>query len=248
MKATYRDWLESLEPKLAPGTVNTQIKRAEKVEQCYGDLDEHFDKDRLQAVVADLKYSAQDGRAKKPNPSKIRINGDTRSGLQSYRHSTERYCKFRRELMTDGDAESSAEERNEVGDPTETRSQLIGLERDLQAALRGELGQLEDGLEVDDGGAERSVASGFIDITARDARGLIVVIELKTGTARRNDVAQVLSYMGDVAEEEPGEDVRGILIAGDFDKKAKAAARVVPSLSLRAYSVRFKFRTVGTST
>lgn len=248
MKATYKDWLEHLEPKLAPGTIHAQIIRAEKVEQYYGDLDEHFDKDRLRGVVADLKYSAQDGRLNKPNPSKIPINGDTRSGLASYRHSTERYCTFRRELMADGDAESLADDRKEVGDPTETRGQFIGLERDLQAALRGEIGQLEDGLEVDDGGAERSVESGFIDITARDARGSLVVIELKTGTARRNDVAQVLSYMGDVSEEEPGEDVRGILVAGDFDKKAKAAARVVPSLSLQAYSVRFKFLTVGTST
>ena len=248
MKATYKNWLERLEPKLAAGTVHAQINRAEKVEQCYGDLDEHFDRDRLRAVVADLQYSAQDGRLNKPNPSKIPINGDTRSMLAAYRHSTERYCKFRRELMRDGEAESPVDERNEAGDSTETRGQLIGLERDLQAALRGAIGQLEDGLEVDDGGAERSVASGFIDITAKDARGSIVVIELKTGTARRNDIAQVLSYMGDVSEEEPGEDVRGVLVAGDFDRKAKAAARVVPSLSLRAYSVRFEFLTVGTST
>ena len=70
------------------------------------------------------------------------------------------------------------------------------------------------------------------------------MIELKAGTARRNDVGQVLSYMGDVSEEEPGEDVRGILVAGDFDKKARAAARVVPSLSLRAYSVCFSFSKV----
>lgn len=54
-------------------------------------------------------------------------------------------------------------------------------------------------------------------------------------------MAQVLSYMGDVAEEEPDAVVRGILVAGDFDKKARAAARVVPALSLRAYRVSFEF-------
>jgi hypothetical protein len=47
--------------------------------------------------------------------------------------------------------------------------------------------------------------------------------------------------MGDiVAEEETGK-VRGILVASSFDAKAKAAARVVPNLILRRYSVRFLF-------
>jgi hypothetical protein len=47
--------------------------------------------------------------------------------------------------------------------------------------------------------------------------------------------------MGDVAAEEEAATVRGILVASDFDAKAKAAARVVPSLILRKYSVRFLF-------
>ena len=69
----------------------------------------------------------------------------------------------------------------------------------------------------------------------------MVVIELKTGTARQKAVAQILSYMGDLAEEESTLAVRGILVAGDFDKKARAAARMVPNLSLRKYSLHFKF-------
>ena len=67
------------------------------------------------------------------------------------------------------------------------------------------------------------------------------MIELKTGTAGRNAVGQILSYMGDVAAEE-GKRVRGILVAGDFDKRARAAARIVPSLALRTFRVRFEFR------
>ena len=100
--------------------------------------------------------------------------------------------------------------------------------------------QLEPGLEITDGGAERSVASGFIDITAKAPDGTVVVIELKAGTARREAIGQVLSYMGDVNDEEPGK-VRGILVAGDFDDKARAAARVVPTLLLRRYRVTFEF-------
>ena len=119
-------------------------------------------------------------------------------------------------------------------------------QRDLQSALRRAIEQLEPGLEIIDDGAERSVASGFIDITARDARGAIVVVELKTGTARQGAVAQVLSYMGDIAEEEPDQTVRGLLVAGDFDKKARSAARVLSNqvLSLRSYRIRFEFKDV----
>ena len=117
--------------------------------------------------------------------------------------------------------------------------QRIGLERDMQAALRIEINQLEAGLIITDDGAERSVDSGFIDITARDASGATVVIELKAGPAGQRAIAQILSYMGDVATEEEGGVVRGILVASSFDAKAKAAARMVPSLRLRKYSVRF---------
>ena len=83
--------------------------------------------------------------------------------------------------------------------------------------------------------------SGFIDITARDADGTTVVIELKTGVAGQRAIAQILSYMGDIVSEEEGAKVRGILVASDFDAKAKAAARVIQNLVLRKYSVRFAF-------
>jgi RecB family endonuclease NucS len=119
--------------------------------------------------------------------------------------------------------------------------QRIGLERDMQAALRLGIEQIEKGLSIIDEGAERSVDSGFIDITARDSSGLTVVIELKTGVAGQRAIAQILSYMGDVVSEENGARVRGILVASDFDSKAKAAARVIPNLALRKYSVRFSF-------
>ena len=45
----------------------------------------------------------------------------------------------------------------------------------------------------------------------------------------------------DVVAEEDGWKVRGILVASAFDAKAKPAARMVPSLALRKYSVRFTF-------
>ena len=80
----------------------------------------------------------------------------------------------------------------------------------MQAALRIEINQLESGLTIIDDGAERSVDSGPIDITARDTSGMTVVVELKPGPAGQRAVAQILSYMGDVAAEEESGKVRGI--------------------------------------
>lgn len=242
MRDSYQAWLE--EQSLASNTIQAQVYRAGQVEKSYGDLDEHYDQDQLQSILSELRYSSDDGRRNRPNPSKLSIGegADLRSNLASYKNATERYCKFRRE--TDGDDDTSftsktSNDDNSVGE--EERGQIIGLERDMQSALRQSIEQLEPGLEIIDGGAERSVSSGFIDITTRDASGATVVIELKTGTARQKAVGQILSYMGDLMEEEPSIEVRGILVAADFDKKARAAARIVPSLSLQAYRVNFHF-------
>ena len=188
-------------------------------------------------MISELKYSTEDERRNKPNPSRIRFEGNIRNNLASYRNAAERYRKFREEIADD----ESDGIHSEIADEKSVEGQLIGLKRDMQFVLRNSLEQLEPDLEIVDDGAERSVSSGFIDITARDARGKIVVIELKTGTARQRATAQILSYMGDVAEEEPDATVRGILVAADFDKKARSAARVVPTLSLRSYRVNFEF-------
>ena len=84
--------------------------------------------------------------------------------------------------------------------------------------------------------------SGLIDITCEDIDS-IVVVELKAGKADSRAIGQILGYMGDLQEEED-KPVRGVLVAHDFDKRTKAAARIVPSLELKKYSIEFKFTTV----
>ena len=186
-------------------------------------------------VIEELKYSKDDRRNNRANPSKIPFKGDIHNNLASYRRAAVRYEKFRDEIG-DGELETPGSKEADV---EEVPGQRMGLERDLQIALRSKIEQLEPGLTVIDDGAERSVDSGFIDITARDSSGATIVIELKAGVAGQRAVAQILSYMGDVAEEDSG--VRGILVASGFDAKALAASRMVPSLILRKYSVRFAF-------
>lgn len=130
----------------------------------------------------------------------------------------------------------------EVADAVDT---AFGLERDLQLALRRSIEQLEPGLTIIDGDREQTVASGRIDITARDQSGATVVIEPKAGTADRDAVGQMLAYIGDLMDNET--QVRGILVAREFMPRAVSAARATPNVWLVQYSFRFTFETVGGS-
>jgi hypothetical protein len=245
VRPSYTTWLSA--QGLQSNTVSVQKYRVERVEDAHGDIETHIENGTYDAVIDALTYSTDDERRDKPNPSKISITGNLRNNLASYRHAIEKYAGYLRDGGSDTDGAEPAEQDGFAASraaETPARNQLIGLERDMQETLRAQIHQLEDRLEIIDEGAERSVASGFIDITARDRDGAIVVIELKTGTARGSAVAQVLGYMGDVVEEEPDSTVRGILVAGDFDKRAISAARMVPSLTLVRYSITFAFTPV----
>jgi hypothetical protein len=126
----------------------------------------------------------------------------------------------------------------EIAEALET---TFSVERDLQRALRENIQQLEAGLTIVDGGKERIVPAGKIDITAKDKQDAMVVIELKAGEADKSAVGQVLSYMGDLLAEDAGKPVRGILVASGFKVSAVSAARVVPNLELKKYGFRFSF-------
>ena len=114
------------------------------------------------------------------------------------------------------------------------------IETELQRALRDNIAQLDAGLRIIDGGVERTVESGRIDITAEDDQGNLVVIELKAGTAAPDAVAQILGYMGAI-ENPDGRPIRGILVANDFHPRVVHAAKAVPTISLKAYSFQFSF-------
>ena len=128
----------------------------------------------------------------------------------------------------------------ELGPEEDSEELRFGLERDMQRALRANIEQLEPGLKIVDGGIERTVEAGRIDITAEDLDGRLVIIELKAGTAEISSIGQLLSYMGSV-NSVSNRPVRGILVANDFHPRLVMAAKAVPNLSLVAYSFLFTF-------
>jgi hypothetical protein len=219
MREDYRAWLEA--EKYSKNTCDTQISNLRKVERAYGDsLDDLVARGGLASLIAELTYSSADERRGRANPSKIDIGGSIFKGLMSAKSAVALYARYLgtpHELAVPPDPALPAEPVAE--------KQRLSLERDMQVALRDNIARLDPSLSIIDDGAERAVASGFIDILARDAAGVI---------------GQTLGYMGDILAEEDAP-VRGIIVAHDFDQRTISAARAVPNLSLTRYAISFSF-------
>ncbi len=121
----------------------------------------------------------------------------------------------------------------------------LSLESDMQEYLSRDLSQLEPGLKLytEDGlkGREVSTEAGKIDILAKDNRKNLIVIELKANRASYSVLGQILSYMAAIKKEIGVANVRGIIVAEDFDTKLSMAVTEVPSVSLIKYKVKFDF-------
>ncbi len=114
------------------------------------------------------------------------------------------------------------------------------IEKEMQQQVRKQLGQIEAGLEAIDGGKETQVATGFIDILARDSNGEFVVIELKAGKCPAGALEQVCAYAQDIVEEQ-GEAVRAMLIAGSITDLTRAAATWSGKVELKTYAYSLSF-------
>jgi RecB family endonuclease NucS len=119
---------------------------------------------------------------------------------------------------------------------TRAEARLFRYERELQDAIRRQLAMVEPGLVEADGGHERSVATGKIDIVARDLAGHFVVIELKAGPCPHGALEQVLAYSSDL-EAETGTPCRAILVAAQFSERIRAAAKRARDVSLVTYEL-----------
>ena len=82
---------------------------------------------------------------------------------------------------------------------------------------------------------------GFIDILAKDKiDGSYVVIELKKNQTSDDTVGQIARYMGWIKQKKNDEKVKGIIIAGEYDKKLEYALQIVTGIEVFLYKVDFK--------
>ncbi len=215
-REAFRDWFAA--SGRAANTVSTHISILNSVDAAF-DLDAKLSELGTDAFLAWVKVENTGPFEKYPSNSRSACN---------------RYVEF---LLNAVNADHNLAENEdlEFAQPLQ-----FNLEREMQQAVRKQLEELEPGLTVVDGGNERSVATGKIDIVARDANGCLTVIELKAGLCPSSALEQVLGYADALAEEE-NEPVRAFLIAGEFSDRTRAAARRTVELSLRTYEFSMKF-------
>jgi hypothetical protein len=66
-----------------------------RIEEHYGDLDEHFDQDGMAGLQVKFVYSKADADAGTPNPTDIPIRGNVASGSSNFRSGINSYKRFR---------------------------------------------------------------------------------------------------------------------------------------------------------
>ena len=121
----------------------------------------------------------------------------------------------------------------------------LSIERDLQTFLCNDLEQIEHGLKLFQNGKEFNTDIGRIDILAIDKKDDLLVIELKAGKAKDGALGQLLGYMGFISNNiAKGKQVRGYIIANDFDDRLKYAIKGLTNVKLKAYKVNFSFEDV----
>jgi restriction system protein len=134
---------------------------------------------------------------------------------------------------------------SQVEDPS-----IFALERHLEDFLVAnwastELGKTHDVFEEEGELVGRQYPSdtGPIDILAiRKDKKELLVVELKKGRASDSVVGQTQRYMGYVMDElaEPGQNVRGCIIALEDDVRLRRALRATSNIDFYRYQVSFK--------
>ena len=118
----------------------------------------------------------------------------------------------------------------------------LSLERDLHSYLASKVHEIEGGLRLVENGVEYPTDAGRIDSLAKDSEDRLVAIELKAGRAKDSALGQLLGYMGCLADAD--REVRGILVASNFDSRVVYAARALPSVKLVKYQLSFDLQEV----
>ena len=103
MRPSFHDWLAGGD--LKPTTVSTRISDLKRLENQYGDLDELYDGDRFAALLDKLRYSKEDERQGRPNPSGLQIDGNLYNNLSHFRSTLNVYRDYREATSETGAVE-----------------------------------------------------------------------------------------------------------------------------------------------
>ncbi len=129
----------------------------------------------------------------------------------------------------------------------ETIDASLSLEKDLHSYLARNVDDIEEGLVLQDDGIEFQTDAGRIDLLAMDSEMKTVVIELKAGKAKDSALGQLLGYVGCISESaQSNGNVRGILVASDFEPRVVFAAKALPNVKLVKYNIVFNLVEVKT--
>jgi len=136
------------------------------------------------------------------------------------------------------------------GDSTVEDPVAFAMEKHLEDFLVKNWAQTDLGKDYDifaeDGelvGQQYPTDTGPMDVLAiKKDKSELLVVELKRGRASDVVVGQVLRYMGFVKEElaEPGQTVRGVIIALEDDIRIRRALVMTPTIDFFRYQMTFK--------
>lgn len=194
-----------------------------KLDQFTGGLDEKIAEVGLGQII-------QWAKAQTEGPFSDYNASNVRSALN-------RYVKF---LIDESDPEASEPDIVETGGKPDEEATTFQYERELQAAVRRQIAAVSADYVIADGGSERSVATGRIDVLVEDANKTLVALELKAGTCPQGALEQVLGYAEDL-QQETGRPTEAVLIAADFPERIRVAARRTKGLRLMTYKLQLAF-------
>ncbi|HTW92139.1 MAG TPA: endonuclease NucS domain-containing protein [bacterium] len=141
-------------------------------------------------------------------------------------------------------------EANAVAEESRGQREFVArIENELEDVVASDVEAIENGLKLykdASGRAGRQYPTdvGEIDLLCVRPNGDFVVVELKLDRASDSAVGQVSRYMGWIKQHLAGtSDVRGVIVARQFDRKLKYAVAANPSISVVYYRLQFQIVT-----